>query len=205
MRKDREHDYLIPDENEDPFKNPDLNPIWNEPRDRLLLVIDYQKDFIDGSLGFDGAEQIEGVIYRKVTRYMIAGDTVAYTLDTHGKNYLETREGRALPIEHCIIDTPGWQLPNDRMAVRMHGAQRFYKGTFGCSDLVVWMKRLQFKEVELCGLVTHQCVLANAVLARCALPEARVFVDAKAVASPDPKLAQEAFDVMEGLQIEVLR
>ena len=78
--------------------------------ERLLVVVDYQKDFVDGALGFAGAENLDLRIAAKIKRYHDAGDVVVFTYDTHWKNYLTTQEGRKLPVEHCICGTPGWEL-----------------------------------------------------------------------------------------------
>ena len=78
--------------------------------ERLLVVVDYQKDFVDGALGFPGAENLDLRIAAKIKRYHDAGDVVVFTYDTHWKNYLATQEGRKLPVEHCICGTPGWEL-----------------------------------------------------------------------------------------------
>ena len=78
--------------------------------ERLLVVVDYQKDFVDGALGFAGAENLDLRIAAKIKRYHDAGDVVVFTDDTHWKNYLTTQEGRKLPVEHCICGTPGWEL-----------------------------------------------------------------------------------------------
>ena len=77
---------------------------------RLLLVVDYQKDFVDGALGFAGAEKLDGPISAKIAQYRAAGDDVAFTLDTHGPDYLDTQEGRKLPVPHCLRGSDGWQL-----------------------------------------------------------------------------------------------
>ena len=77
---------------------------------KLLLVVDYQTDFVAGALGFPGAERLDGPIAAKISAYRSAGDTVAFTLDTHGENYLQTLEGRNLPVPHCLRGTPGWML-----------------------------------------------------------------------------------------------
>ena len=77
---------------------------------RLLLVVDYQKDFVDGALGFAGAEKLDGPIAAKIAQYRAAGDDVAFTMDTHGPDYLDTQEGRKLPVPHCLLNADGWQL-----------------------------------------------------------------------------------------------
>ena len=85
---------------------------------RLLIVVDYQKDFVDGSLGFDGAEKLDARIAEKIASYRATGDEVAFTFDTHHRDYLKTQEGRNLPVVHCVRDTPGWELVPELEEVR---------------------------------------------------------------------------------------
>ena len=101
---------------------------------RLLIVVDYQNDFVDGALGFEGAELLEGPIARKIDEYREAGDDVAFTFDTHRKNYLDTQEGRKLPIPHCIEGTEGWEIDKE-VAKVLDGATIINKPTFGSTIL----------------------------------------------------------------------
>ena len=91
---------------------------------RLLLVVDYQKDFVDGALGFAGAEKLDGPISAKIAQYRAAGDDVAFTMDTHGPDYLDTQEGRKLPVPHCLLNADGWQLYGETgQAIPVTGGQ----------------------------------------------------------------------------------
>ena len=102
---------------------------------RLLIVVDYQNDFVDGALGFEGAELLDGRIARKIDEYREAGDYISFTFDTHHKDYLETQEGRNLPVPHCIEGTHGHDLYG-RVAERMHDSDDvFLKPTFGSTAL----------------------------------------------------------------------
>ena len=158
---------------------------------RLLIVVDYQNDFVDGSLGFPGAELLEEPIAAKIEEYRSAADVIAFTFDTHRCDYLETQEGRNLPVEHCI------ELirPTDEV---------FEKPSFGSADLFEWLRAAQppFKSIELVGLVSNICVISNAVLAKAACPEVPVIVDAACTASFDDSLNEKALDVLEGLQVQ---
>lgn len=180
---------------------------------RLLIVVDYQNDFVDGALGFDGAEMLDERIARKIDEYRAAGDDVAFTFDTHHKDYSDTQEGRKLPTPHCIEGTKGHELYG-QVAERLEDYdQVFLKPTFGSTSLFERLVSRQeiadslgtqpFTSIELVGLVSNMCVLSNAVIARAACPNVPIIVDATCTAAPDPAMNEKALDVMEGLQIEV--
>lgn len=171
---------------------------------RLLLVVDYQKDFVDGALGFSGAEKLAGPIAARIADYRSNGDDVAFTFDTHGPDYLDTQEGRRLPVPHCLRGTEGWELFGAVAEAVREEDEFFCKPTFPSLELGAWLEECEYAQVELCGLVSHICVLSNAVIAKAALPEAEIVVDAKLTASYDPVLHEKALDVLEGLQVTVL-
>lgn len=171
---------------------------------KLLVVVDYQNDFVTGSLGFPGAEALDAAIAKKVTQYHKEKDaTVIYTQDTHGKNYAKTQEGRKLPITHCLRDSEGWEVYG--LTAEACGARDLVieKPTFGSMELMEIAEEEQFEQVELVGLVSNICVLTNAVLLKTALPEAEIIVDAACTACADAELNEKALDIMEGLQITV--
>lgn len=170
---------------------------------KALIVVDYQNDFVGGSLGFPGAASLEGPICEKIRQYRQRGDDVIFTYDTHGEDYLHTREGQNLPIVHCVKDTDGWQLYGEVNALRDENTPCFYKPSFGSMELAEYLMCRRYEELELVGLVSNICVISNAVLAKAALPECRVRVDAGCTLGPDAALHERALDVMEGLQIEV--
>ena len=171
---------------------------------RLLVVVDYQKDFVDGALGFPGAEALDGPIAERIAAYRAAGNDVVFTYDTHGGDYLRTQEGRKLPTPHCIAGEAGWELYGETGRAALPGDLRFRKPTFPSLELAEWLKGRSYGRVELCGLVSHICVLSNAVMVKAALPEAEVVVDARLTASYDPAAHEKALDVLEGLQVTVL-
>ena len=170
---------------------------------KLLIVVDYQKDFVDGALGFPGAEGLDGPIARRIAEYRAAGNDVAFTYDTHGGDYARTQEGRRLPVPHCLMGEPGWELYGETGRARESGDCIFRKPAFPSLELAEWLKGRSYAQVELCGLVSHICVLSNAVMVKAALPEAEVLVDARLTASYDPVLHKKALDVLEGLQVTV--
>ena len=172
---------------------------------KLLLVVDYQKDFVDGALGFAGAEKLDGPFVAKIAAYRAAGDDVAFTMDTHTPNYLDTQEGRKLPVPHCLLNSEGWQLYGQTGAAQDKSRDVVVcKGAFPSLWLGNWLKKQGYDRVELVGLVSYLCVLSNAVMAKAALPEAELVVDASCTAGPDLVLHKQVLDLMEALQITVI-
>lgn len=171
---------------------------------RLLIVVDYQRDFVEGALGFPGAEALDGPIADRIAAYRAAGNDVAFTLDTHGPDYPATEEGQWLPAAHCLRGSPGWSLYGRTGEARRPEDPVFEKETFPSLALGEWLRERDYGQVELCGLVSHICVLSNAVMVKAALPNAHITVDARLTASYDPALHQKALDVLEGIQIAVL-
>lgn len=172
---------------------------------QLLLVVDYQKDFVDGALGFPGAERLDGPVAEKIAACRAAGYDVAFTMDTHQENYLDTQEGRKLPVAHCLMNTEGWQLYGKTgKALDKSRDMVVCKPTFPSLWLGTWLKEQGYDRIELVGLVSYMCVLSNAVVAKAALPEAELVVDAACTAGPDPRLHANALELMETLQITVI-
>ena len=180
---------------------------------KLLIVVDYQNDFVDGALGFEGAELLDERIARKIDEYRETGDSVCFTFDTHRGNYMQTQEGQKLPIPHCIEGTDGHELYGE-VAKRQQDADAvFRKPTFGSTALFERLLERQrvatevgsspYESIELVGLVSNMCVLSNAVIARTACPDVPIIVDASCTAAPDPAMHEKALDILEGLQIEV--
>lgn len=168
---------------------------------KLLIVVDYQNDFVNGSLGFNGAEKLENKIIEKISEYK--DNDVIYTLDTHNENYMDTMEGKNLPVKHCIKNSEGWNLYG-RLKDLLKDNQCFEKETFGSTKLFDYLLNNNYESIELVGLVSNICVISNAIIAKTALPEAEIIVDASCTASFDDSLNQKALDVMEGLQIKII-
>lgn len=171
---------------------------------RLLIVVDYQNDFVSGSLGFPKAVSLEEPIARKIAAYRNAGDTVVFTLDTHGEDYLKTLEGQNLPVSHCHRGSEGWQLYGKVALLKSPRDLTFEKPTFGSTELMEYLKKTPFDSIELCGLVTNMCVLSNAVIAKAAQPDAHILVDAACTASFDDSLHEKALDVLASIHITIL-
>lgn len=172
---------------------------------KLLLVVDYQQDFVDGALGFPGAEALDSLIVEKINTYRAAGDDVAFTMDTHAPDYLHTQEGRKLPIPHCAAGTEGWELYGATAQAARAEDPRFSKPTFPSLELANWLRERGYAQVELCGLVSYICVVSNAVMVKAALPEAEILVDARCIAGPDPRFHQAALDILSCIQVTVTR
>ncbi|WP_346938497.1 isochorismatase family cysteine hydrolase [uncultured Clostridium sp.] len=176
---------------------------------KLLVVIDYQKDFVDGTLGFEKAVTLEQGIYDKVNKYLKNGDRVLFTYDTHYEEYLQTREGKNLPILHCIKGTNGHKLYgkiNDFS--NSENTMHYEKKGFGISpgDMLQIANEVgeDIKEIELVGVVTNICVISNVVLFQSQYRNADIIVDARLCASFDDSLHEKALDVIEGLQGKVI-
>ena len=170
---------------------------------KCLIVVDYQNDFVTGSLGFPDAVALEPGIAAKIQSYRDSGDDVLFTFDTHTSAYLVSREGRWLPVEHCIGGTEGHRLYGRLGEMASEEDWCFIKYTFGSDALYEFLTKNKYSAIELVGVVTNICVISNAVLARTAQPETDVTVDAACCASNDRSLGEKALDVMESLQIRV--
>ena len=172
---------------------------------KALVVVDYQVDFVNGALGFEGAELLEPIIVKKIEETRAEGGKIIFTLDTHFENYLETAEGKKLPVPHCIDGSEGHGLYG-RVAdcVDARNDIVIKKRAFGSMDFAVVLKKFAFDEVELCGLVTDICVVSNAIIAKAALPEAKILVDSKACGSGNRQAHENALCVMRGVQIDVI-
>ncbi|MBQ8731598.1 MAG: cysteine hydrolase [Oscillospiraceae bacterium] len=169
---------------------------------KLLVVVDYQKDFVSGALGFPGADELDKIICGKIERARQEGYDVAFTFDTHQENYLSTSEGKNLPVPHCIAGTEGHALFGQTAAALRPGDACYQKPVFGSAELFDALRSSDYQVVELCGLVSNICVLSNAVLAKTALPEAEIIVDPAATASHDPALHLAAIQVLGGIQVK---
>ena len=172
---------------------------------KILIVIDMQNDFIDGALGTEQAVKIVGNVVEKIREY--EGRTVFATRDTHEENYLETAEGRHLPVPHCIRGTEGWEIRTEiAEALAKADAQVIDKPTFGSEVLARKLQKMAEQEelsIELAGLCTGICVVSNALLIKAFLPETPVRVLADCCAGVTPESHAAALKTMEMCQISV--
>lgn len=179
---------------------------------KVLVVVDYQKDFVDGALGFDSAVNLDEGIASLVQEYMDNGGAVIFTYDTHEKDYLVKQEGKRLPVEHCIKYTDGWQLYGKvREACTKYTNHprmyEVYKPTFGSIGLSKALEYVEasgeITEITVVGIVTNMCVISNAVIAKAACPEARIVIKKDLVDSFDKEAHQKALDVMATMQMDI--
>lgn len=172
---------------------------------RLLVVVDMQKDFIDGALGTAEAVKIVDKVAEKIKGF--DGDIV-YTMDTHTENYLSTSEGRKLPVKHCITGSDGWQLDSAvENALKERGAyeKRYMKNTFGSTLLAEDLaKEYALEEIVLVGLCTDICVISNALLLKAFMPEIKITVDGSCCAGVTPESHKNALAAMKMCQIDLV-
>ena len=170
---------------------------------KILIVIDMQNDFIDAALGTKEAVSIVEAVKEKI-RSFPAEDVIA-TMDTHDEDYMQTQEGKNLPVMHCIKGTDGWKIRPD-IAELLTGAKIYEKPTFGSTALAADLKELSEKEeieLELIGLCTDICVVSNALLLKASMPEVRISVDAACCAGVTPQKHLAALETMRSCQIDV--
>ena len=174
---------------------------------KFLIVIDMQNDFIDGVLGTKEAQAIVPLACEKIRNF--EGNILA-TMDTHDENYLNTQEGKLLPVLHCIPDTTGWDINDDiDEAIYEKPHRKIYKHTFGTFDLPKWIKETahtfgeEIEAIELIGVCTDICVINNALILKAAFPEVPIAVDAACCAGVTPELHEAALKVMKSCQIIV--
>ncbi len=172
---------------------------------QFLVVVDMQKDFVDGSLGTPEAQAIVSRAAEKIRSF--EGD-IFVTYDTHFEDYLDTPEGKKLPVPHCIYETPGWELTEelqDLMEEIPH--YKVQKYTFGSITLPHLMKEVADGDdfsIELIGLCTDICVISNALILKAQFPDLSISVDSSCCAGVTPALHTAALDVMRSCQIDIL-
>lgn len=170
----------------------------------FLVVVDMQTDFVDGSLGTKEAEAIVPAVVEKIRSF----DGVVFaTFDTHFDDYLESAEGKKLPVKHCIYSTPGWEL-TEKVKAALEDVPHFkvQKYTFGSTALPYLMTEVADGEdfsIELVGLCTDICVVSNALLLKAHFPEAPIAVDSSCCAGVTPDLHEAALQTMRSCQIDV--
>ncbi len=173
---------------------------------RLLIVVDMQNDFIDGALGTAEAAAIVPNVRAKLEHYRANGDIILFTRDTHSEDYLDTQEGRRLPVPHCVKGAAGWELSP---LLDASGCEIIDKPSFGSAELVHRVSALDqdlggLASVELVGLCTDICVIVNALLIKTALPETPVAVDASCCAGVTPQSHRNALEAMKMCQIDII-
>jgi nicotinamidase-related amidase len=182
---------------------------------KVLIVVDMQNDFVTGVLGSNEAVKILPNVKKKIEQYMASGDEIIYTRDTHFDSYLDTNEGKHLPVKHCIKDTDGWQIVSD---IDNSNYKHVDKHTFGYSDWNRVLTEIQFEntngdvdfidicpeEIEIIGVCTDICVVSNALILKALCPEAELTVDASCCAGVTPESHRAALETMKSCQINVV-
>lgn len=168
---------------------------------KALVVVDFQNDFVDGALGFEKAHSLKERVLKLVSEFK--GDLL-FTFDTHEKDYLATKEGRNLPVPHCIKESAGWQMSAEFTPFLQKATKIFEKSTFGSLDLAEFLKAQQYEQIEFCGLVSHICVFHNIILAFNALPNVKLILHQNATASFDEELEKHAFELLKAFWVEIV-
>lgn len=167
---------------------------------KILIVVDMQNDFIDGALGT--AEAVAIVPYVKNVIENFDGK-VLFTRDTHFENYMDTQEGKNLPVPHCIKGTDGWQIRSELDSLRK--TEAIDKVTFGSKDLVEVLKEEpDIESITFVGLCTDICVISNVMVVKAFFPEIPLVVDAKACAGVTPESHNNALSAMKVCQVKVI-
>ena len=166
---------------------------------KILIVVDMQNDFIDGALGTPEAVKIVPRVKAKIEEYEKNCDPIIFTQDTHFEDYLETQEGKKLPIPHCIKDTHGWEIA-DGLNIRKHEAVQ--KDAFGYWNWSGYY--FNDFEIEMIGLCTDICVISNALVIKAMYPDVPIKVDSTCCAGTTPEAHEAALIVMRSCQIEVV-
>jgi nicotinamidase-related amidase len=167
---------------------------------KYLIVVDMQNDFIDGALGTAEAAAIVPYVKSLIENF---DGKVLFTRDTHSENYMETQEGKNLPVPHCIKGTHGWQIRAELDALRK--TEAIDKVTFGSKDLVEVLRgETDIESITFVGLCTDICVISNVMLTKAFYPEIPLAVDAKACAGVTPQSHKNALEAMKMCQVTII-
>ena len=167
---------------------------------KTLIVVDMQNDFIDGALGTKEAVSIVPNVKKKIAEYIANGDKVLYTRDSHDEDYMETNEGKHLPVKHCVIGSHGWKVADE---VENIDCEHIDKLNFGWTAWYDYYPELAMGDIELVGLCTDICVVSNALILKAMFPETNISVDASCCAGVTPETHNAALLTMKMCQIEV--
>ena len=183
---------------------------------KILVVVDMQKDFIDGALSNAEAQQIIPYVKRKIDEAKERKDIIIFTRDTHQNDYMETEEGKNLPVPHCVVGTEGWEILPE-LNPKENATAIFDKETFGSKDLADFLKSNQrlmrvfdekditlFGEIEFIGVCTDICVISNVLLAKAFAPNTRIKVAAAGCAGVTPEAHDTALSAMKACHVHVV-
>jgi len=169
---------------------------------KVLVVVDMQNDFITGSLGNDDCKAVVPHVVSETKRCIEEGYDIIFTMDSHGQDYLDTQEGKKLPVPHCISGSNGERIIPELEIFKPFSY--FKKQTFGSVTLVQSLAKSQYDEIELIGVCSEICVVSNALLIKAFLPEAKVKVISSCCAGVTPESHKAALETMKMCQIEVV-
>lgn len=167
---------------------------------KILVVVDMQADFVNGSLGTKEALEIVPAVEAKICQCLKEGTEIIFTRDAHEPNYLDTSEGKHLPVKHCIKGTAGFEIIPELASYAVHVLD---KPSFGSVELAGYIRDNGFEEVELAGLCTDICIVSNALLIKAFHPEAEVRVDASCCAGVTVETHKAALETMRMCQVEI--
>lgn len=171
---------------------------------KALVVVDMQVDFITGALGNEQCRAIVPNVAAKVKSAQESGTDLIFTMDTHGEDYLDTQEGKNLPVPHCIRGTEGWQIIPELKDAADQSGKKVEKDTFGSMDLGRYLSEAGYEEAELVGVCTDICVISNAMTMKAFVPEMVIAVDAACCAGVTPESHRTALKAMKSCQIHVV-
>ena len=181
---------------------------------KVLIVVDMQKDFIDGTLGTPEAVAIVDNVVKRIESSK--DELILFTQDTHQEDYLNTSEGKKLPIPHCIENTPGWQINESVLCawrsnsntINMPELQDniFTKPVFGSIKMLTFLesRKADITEIEILGLCTDICVLSNAIMIKNFMPDIKIMVNSACCAGVTPQSHSEALNIMKMCHIDVI-
>ena len=169
---------------------------------KLLIVVDYQIDFVSGALGFEGADKLEKGIVERIKKAEELGEEVVFTRDVHEKNYMETEEGKNLPVVHCIRGEEGTKFYG-RVEELSKGHKVFEKETFGSIELAKYLDGRKYETITLIGLVSYICVLSNAVIAKAAVPNAHIVVEKELTSAAFIHEQEVGLEALKNIHVEI--
>ena len=169
---------------------------------KLLIVVDYQIDFVSGALGFEGANKLEEGIVARIKKAQADGEEIVFTRDVHEKNYMETEEGKNLPVVHCIRGEEGTKFFG-RVEELSKGYKVFEKETFGSIELAKYLDGKKYDEITIIGLVSYICVLSNAVLAKAAVPNAHIVVEKDLTSAAFIHEQEVGLEALKNIHVEI--
>ncbi len=168
---------------------------------KVLVVVDMQNDFVYGSLGSKEAQEVVPNVVAKVKEYVDNENYIVFTQDSHGENYMMTQEGKYLPVEHCIVNTNGWEIVPE---LQKYITSSVLKTSFGSITLADEIRNMDCEEIEFVGVCTDICVISNVLLMKTFFPEMPITVDAACCAGVTPDKHEAALEVMRSCQINVV-